>query len=164
MPRTGRPPKPTDLKVIQGTFRTNRHNSAEPSTEPLSLLPPPPDHLDGYAIQKWNQVGPVLCAMRVLSESSLSALEMLCESYGEYRELKDEIHRGGDGRRRTLAEYFAGRNSQTQPEYAAMKEARATYRVLLQDFGMTPASKSRVSVVEAEKPTGFKSRMKERHG
>lgn len=60
----------------------------------------------------------------------------------------------GKIRRRTLAEYLAGQNSQTTPELTAMQKAYQTFKAYLTEFGLTPASRSRIDVpVGPEKPT-----------
>jgi len=59
-----------------------------------------------------------------------------------------EVLPDGTVLRGTVA-YFHGRNSQTQSEYNAMKAAADTIVQISKQFGMTPSSRSRMTI---EKP------------
>lgn len=97
----------------------------------------------------WKDLSGKLIALGMLTELDLFTLEILCEQYGIYRELKDAITHINtpSGRQKiTLAQYLAGQNSQTIPEYAAMKSAFERYSMLLKEFGLSPASRSRMDI------------------
>ena len=103
-----------------------------------------------------------------MTDHDLVALEMLCEAYGQYRESQWAVYHtiGDDGKakKRNLAEYMDGRNSQTMPEYAAMTRAIGTVRGLLSEFGMSPASRAKVSAIPDKNPEDEMSRLLEGQG
>jgi P27 family predicted phage terminase small subunit len=131
-------------------------NQKEPHGVPIQEVPRPPSHLNRYGKRKWKELAPVLAESRIMTENDLVALEVLCESYGQYREAQYAVYhyvdRYGKTHKRTLGEYLRDRNSQTMPEYTAMNKALSTMRGLLAEFGMSPASRSRVSAVAENTP------------
>ena len=146
----GRPRKPTGLHIVHGTFRKDRANQDEPKPELISEVPRPPSHLNAAAKRKWKELAPVLVNSKLLSVLDLTALEMLCDSYGVFREAHDAIFhpvhpRTGKRFRRTLGQYLAGQNSQTTPELSAMNKARDAYKAFMTEFGLSPATRTKVS-------------------
>lgn len=145
-----KPRVPTQLKVIRGTFRNNEAPKNEPKPQALSTPPKPPSHLNRWAKQWWNETATELLPLGMLAKIDLYTLEILAEQYGIYRELKDAITHismpGGKRKKITIAQYLAGQNSQTIPEYAGMKSAFERYTTLLKEFGLSPASRSRMDI------------------
>lgn len=145
-----KPRVPTQIKVIRGTFRKNEAPANEPKPPTLDMVPKVPGHLNHWAKMMWKDTASQLLSLGMLSQIDLYSLEILCEQYGIYRELKDAITHvvQPDGTRQkiTMAQYLAGRNSQTMPEYAAMKSAFERYTALLKEFGLSPASRSRMDI------------------
>ena len=102
----------------------------------------------------WDDNAKELKDLGMLTKLDTYSLEVLCEQYGIYRELKEAITHitDGDGKRKkiTIAQYLLGRNSQTMPEYTAMKGAFERYSALLKEFGLSPASRSRIDLPARE--------------
>ena len=147
----GRPTKPTRLKVIQGTYREDRAPENEPQPEKVLKVPRPPTYLTKYALGLWKDLAGELTAQGMLTIIDMPALEACCEAYGQYRAAHEAVFRPqdpktGKRRNRTLAEYMEQRNSQTMPEYTAMTKAFNTFKSYLIEFGMTPASRGRISI------------------
>ena len=97
----------------------------------------------------WKDLAGRLLALGMLTELDLYTLEVLCEQYGIYRELKDAITHlvtPAEREKISIAQYLAGQNSQTIPEYAAMRAAFERYSALLKEFGLSPASRSRMDI------------------
>lgn len=151
----GRPRKPRQLKVIQGTFRKDRNPGQEPEVAPLAEVPRAPAGLNRWARRMWRDLTPTIVGNGVLSEVDLPAWEVCCQQYGIYRELLDAIthfrDRESKRHRCSIADYLAGRNSQTMPEYTAMRQAFATMNAYLQQFGLTPASRNRIDLKGGKK-------------
>lgn len=144
-----KPRVPTQMKVLRGTFRQNEAPAHEPQPDLLKTAPKPPAHLNKWAKRMWKDIAGKLLALGMLTDIDLYTLEVLCEQYGIYRELKDAItHRElPAGREKiSIAQYLAGQNSQTIPEYAAMRSAFERYTALLKEFGLSPASRSRMDI------------------
>lgn len=148
--------KPKQLKVIRGTFRADRNPANEPDPTPVVDVPKPPTHLNRWGKRLWKSLVPKLMDTRVLTDVDLPSLEIACMQYGIYRELDDAIRcfvrdsRTGKRRRRTLAEYLRGQNSQTIPEYSAMKQAFTTWKSYMAEFGLSPASRNRIDLPQQE--------------
>lgn len=82
-----RPRKPTSLKVVAGTQRADRANGAEPDAMLLNDLEPP-QHLDAAAAEVWRELAPRLRQSQVLTVLDTVALEMLCNSVADMRQVR----------------------------------------------------------------------------
>ena len=94
----GRKPKPTALKLLDGT-RADRINRNEPAMPPASTEPP--DWLDEAARERWGELAPVLLSARLLTAGDRQAPSMLCEGFSRFRGTEQEFsssheHLGGD--------------------------------------------------------------------
>lgn len=149
-----KPRVPTKLKMLKGTFRHNESPKNEPAPPIVNNIPAPPAHLNKWAKAMWRDLAPKLFDLGMLTEVDPYALEVLCVQYGLYRELYDAVThiRGEDGKRAriSVAQYLAGQNSQTIPEFAAMKSAFERFSALLREFGLSPASRSRIDIPRKE--------------
>ena len=148
---SGRPRKPTKLKILHGTNRPDRNPDHEPEPETLREIPKPPAGMNRWARALWKRVAAQLVDLKMLSELDLATLEMLCHAYGMFSECREAIYHPrdpetGKKHKRTLAQYLAGQNSQTTPELSAMKSAWQTYRAYMSGFGFDPASRNRINV------------------
>lgn len=116
----GRKRTPKNLKVLAGTDRPDRDVPDAPEFDLLEEFPDPPLHLNTDGVEMWNRLGPQLVNARVLQVVDLYALEHLCATWQMVRKkIKAEM------------EVTAAENN-------AMK-------ALFAEFGMTPASRSKVS-------------------
>jgi phage terminase small subunit len=85
-------PKPTALKMLQGTDRRDRANPAEP--QPSALVPGtrPPPWLHGARRRRaWATLVELLTAQRLLTVMDQAALAVLVDAYGDYLEAGDLI-------------------------------------------------------------------------
>jgi len=157
MPSGGHNRKPTKSKVIQGTFRKDREPVNEPEPTRVAEVPTPPSHLPTAGKRMWKRLAAELVDAGILTVVDLPALEVCCLNYGIYVSLWKSIFRmiedpdTGKRRRRRLEEYMMGKNSQTMPEYTSMTKAFSTFKSYLIEFGLTPASRSRVEVPRGSK-------------
>lgn len=110
-PGSGRRPKPTALKVLDGT-RGDRINHAEPQL-PIGAIVAPAT-LEGHALTKWNELAPLMANAGMFTEGDRSALTLLCEDYKAIQ----------DGQ--------------------ASADTKNRFVKLLTEFGLTPASRSRL--------------------
>ncbi|MFW5777375.1 MAG: phage terminase small subunit P27 family [Spirochaetota bacterium] len=156
MPKGGHNRKPKALKVIHGTARKDRNPENEPEVRPLTEVPKPPTGLNRWARKIWKELAPELVDNGVLSHVDVFAFEMCCTQYGIAKELEYRIthwpvidRETGEVirvRKQSIADYLRGRNSQTMPEYAAMRQAVAQFKALVEQFGLTPASRNRIDL------------------
>ncbi len=141
----GRKPKPTQMKVVQGTFRKDRANHAEP--KPKKQLPPCPDFLEGRARKEYFRIGRKLERMGVLTEVDDLALIGLCQSWAEYLEATEQASKTG-----MLVKSPSGYPI-LNPYVTLANQALKRVRSFLTEFGMTPSSRSRI-VADPQRESG----------
>jgi P27 family predicted phage terminase small subunit len=146
----GRRPKPTALKILEGTHRKDRENPDEPVLPPG--MPDPPAFLAGRALEVWADYGRrLLDDLRVLSEAHWAALAMLSAELAAYERATAVIAREGQTYETTA------RNGEKvirpRPEVAIAAKAFEHARRMLLEFGLTPASAGKV---HARKRAGAK--------
>jgi P27 family predicted phage terminase small subunit len=138
----GRPPKPTKLKILQGTFQKCRAKE-EPKIESLLKVPRPPKSFKGDAHKRaraeWNRIAAELVDAGLLSNLDLVALECYCFAYE--RMLVAEEILVLEGLTFTSPKGFI----MQRPEVSIASVARREVREFLTQFGMSPASRSRVA-------------------
>ena len=121
-----KPPKPTALKMLQGTAQPCRMNPHEP--EPVGELGPPPDYFDDAEKKAWMDISAAV-PHGVAFGSDALVVEIAAKLMAEFR--------GGE---------ISGAKLQV-------------LRGCLAEFGMTPASRSRI-VVKKDKPNARFERFK----
>jgi P27 family predicted phage terminase small subunit len=142
---TGRRPKPTELRRLEGNPGRRPLNEDEPQID--SELPPCPEHLPDRAKAVWHELGAELAACGVLTRLDATAFELLCSSYALYLESAEAVAKfgavwieRGDGKIPKFA---------YSPHWAVMNRAWKQVQSMLAEFGMTPSSRSRVVAVKS---------------
>jgi P27 family predicted phage terminase small subunit len=138
----GRKPKPTQMKVVQGTFRKDRANPSEP--KPKRQLPPCPDFLEGRTRKEYYRIGRKLERIGVLTEVDDLALIGLCQSWAEYLETTEQARKTG-----MLVKSPSGYPI-VNPYVVLANQALKRVKSFLTEFGMTPSSRSRVMAAPRE--------------
>jgi P27 family predicted phage terminase small subunit len=87
---SGRPRKPSALKLVAGTDRADRRNGSEPEPPLLNDLAPPA-HLSARSAAVWVQLAPMLRTMQVLTVADVLALELLCDAVADYRHARTQL-------------------------------------------------------------------------
>jgi phage terminase small subunit len=83
----GPPKKPIELKLLQGTKRSDEQ-PPEFVVDPIEWTPEPPDWLpNAHAVNKWKAEVPRLVACRLLAELDLDTLGHLCALHGKMVQL-----------------------------------------------------------------------------
>lgn len=126
----GRKPTAPALKVIAGTDRPDREAPDAPEFDLVEDFPDPPQHLNVDGASMWSDLGPKLVAAKILQVVDLYGLQQLCYAW-----------------QRAVAKQKAGMDI-TAAEDMALK-------AMLSEFGMTPASRRKVTA-GGEKKTGNK--------
>jgi len=137
----GRKPKPTALKVIQGTYRPDRANPSEP--QPRTTIPPCPKFLQGEARETYRKLAKKLARIGLLTEIDEMALAMLCQSWAEYLEASEKLRETG-----MLVKSPNG-FPMMNPYLVIANTAVKKVRALLTEFGMSPSSRSRINAAGA---------------
>ena len=147
---SGRLPKPTALKLLTGNPGKHKLNLAEP-------VPPPPrnkcpDFVSKAGRPYWRKWYPIQAAMRVMTSADEVALGMLSDAMGEYVESRKVVEKLGQVYTVTSIQMSEDGNTfekithHQRPEVRIAQDAWKRIRAGMQDFGMTPASRSRLSV------------------
>lgn len=138
----GRRPKPTHLKVVEGSKPTT--NKAEP--KPKLSLPDPPAHLDDEAVAHWNEKAPDLYRLGLLSDIDQGALACMCVAWSTFvrAALKLTEMRLADRTFGGLIIKTKNDNIIQNPILGTMNKAMADYMRYAIEFGMTPSARSRI--------------------
>lgn len=143
--------KPTILKLVSGTARADRTNKNEPTPE--IGIPTPPHHLSKHAGEEWRRISPLLEDMGLVSEADRSALAMYCQAWGDHVKAEYMIRKSGHVITTTNG------NIIQSPWVGISNKAKLTAHKFLVEFGLTPASRSKVS---SSDPAGKSADKKDR--
>lgn len=142
---SGRPRKPTQLKVIAGTDRAARRKPHEPTPKRARLGIPA--HLGDRAKLAWPAFVDVLDSMQVLTVADGFALERLCEAYADVRHAQ-ECRPAEMTYETTNA--TGGVMHRPNPEYAMLADADRRLAMWIARFGLSPSDRARVSAATGE--------------
>ncbi len=132
----GPAPKPTALRIAEGNLGKRPLNILEP--RPRQITPACPKHLDGEGRLAWRTLVPVLERMRVLTEADGIVLANLCDSYSTMVQAQRKLRETGM-LLRTPSGYV-----QQNPLISIVSSSMETVNKLAREFGLTPASRSRI--------------------
>ena len=126
----GRKPTAPHLKVLAGTDRPDREVPDAPEYDLVEDFPEAPQHLNPDGVEMWRNLGRQLVSARVLQVVDLYSLEQLCFAWQRFRQ-----------------------KAKAGMELTASEDG--ALKALFSEFGMTPASRRKVSS-SCEKPKGNK--------
>jgi P27 family predicted phage terminase small subunit len=136
----GRKPKPTALHEIEGT--RNRRKNTEPKADGSATCP---KHLDKLAKAEWKRVAPRLASSGLLTALDRSALAAYCIAYSRLVQAQEHITQQG----LVITSPKSGFPIQN-PYVGIANTAMDMLRKYETEFGMTPASRCRINVAEAD--------------
>lgn len=142
----GRKPVPTTLKLLKGNPGKRPLNEREPHPKPELL--PCPGWLKGEAQAEWERITPILFRLGLLTTLDRVALEGYCMAYGRWRAAERVIQESG------LTVATADGREKTSPYVKVSMEYENILRSFLGEFGLTPASRTRIKA-ELPEPEGF---------
>jgi P27 family predicted phage terminase small subunit len=136
----GRKPKPTHLKLLAGKPGHRALPENEPQPAELDAFPDPPAHLSGTARAEWDRTLPLLRKNKIITEIDLNAFAAYCQAYGRWQEAEAEVAKQG-------MVVLAPSGFPVQNPYLAVANKALEQMAKLQaEFGMTPSSRTRVSM------------------
>ena len=144
MAKAGRRPKPTALKLLDGTQRGPVKQ--EPSLPPG--IPPMPERLkvDKIAVGMWHELAGILTRMGVLTLGDGEALATLCEVHSAEQQCLLDLRAGGAVMHTDLG---GVKPNPAGPLYRSLVAQKAA---LLSEFGLTPSSRTKLATkVEVQK-------------
>lgn len=139
---SGPPKTPTHLRLVKGNPSKRAINKNEP--KPPSGVPQIPKHFDKRGKYWFKRMGEELDAVGVMSTLDAKALELLVEAYTEYRhhcEVLDE-----EGYTYQTGSATGEKIVKAHPAAAMKADVWKRIRAMLSEFGMTPASRSKVEI------------------
>lgn len=143
---SGPPKTPTHLRLVRGNPSKRPINKSEP--QPTKGVPPTPKHFNKQEKCWFKVLGERLDSIGVLTVLDAMALELLVGAYIEWRRHRDVIEQEGESYKTTSADGSV--MIRPHPQVAMMADAWKRICRMQAEFGMTPASRSKVNVNEAE--------------
>lgn len=135
MARTGRPPKPHHLKVLEGNPGGRR--LVEPPKPPPSK-PRCPSWLQPYAKTVWRRLVDILDDLGVLTTADRETMAVFCEAVADYRDATEKLAKTG-----LLVQGQKG-NAVTNPLWRIKRDAGKAIAEMSARFGLTPADRVRL--------------------
>ena len=142
----GRPPVPTAAKILRGNPGRRPLNSSEPDVALLTKLPPAPKHLGRIARKEWRARVRQLDEMRMLTEADLSMLARLCVWHERFVLASTKLNK--------LSPQLAGSITATNLQNT-MSMASKQMKAIEEQFGFSPASRSRIRIANPKQKDMF---------
>jgi len=135
------PPKPTALKKLEGTYRKDRavKNEIQPSIE-VGLIAP--NDLNEWGVKLWDDVMSEYSKIGLITKVDMASLMAVCMEWGIYCEACDIVSSQG------LQVSDDKGNLQVNPARRIANDAFKNYKSMCIEFGMTPASRTKISAPE----------------
>jgi P27 family predicted phage terminase small subunit len=152
----GPPPKPTHLKLVTGNPGRRPLNKREP--RPTTGTPTAPAHLSVAARREWRRISLALAKMGVLTPVDRAALAAYCQAYADWAEAEKDLAINGriilspvktvtkTLKNGTQTVETSGGFPMQNPWLAIRNRALELMHKFLAEFGMTPASRTRIVV------------------
>jgi len=135
----GRKPQPDELKKFKGTYDPRYGNPNAP--KPRVSRPTCPQFLTKTAKAEWKRIAPELEALGLLTQLDRAALAGYCSAFGDYVDASKVLAKEGlvirDSKGRLIP----------HPILRVLNKSQEQMKSFLVEFGMTPSSRSRLSVV-----------------
>ena len=169
MTKPGPRPMPSRLKIITGNPGKRPLNEDEPQPDALDDFSPP-DHIenDELAVRKWDEAAQVLCDMQVMTIADRETLARYCLVWSHWMQMREKCRQLG----REIMHYEADPNrtdgrlrikwAQPAPWAVDEKAARKDLLQLEREFGLTPSSRSQVTIHSNKADDPFEAFLAER--
>jgi P27 family predicted phage terminase small subunit len=163
MGKRGPPPEPSILRYIRGNPSHSSLNSGEPTPDLVASDIQPPEWLDGVALKKWHTVVPILSDMRVMTVADVETIARYCALWEQWKKNYDAVKAGLDVLR------FKDQNGdikhiQVSPYASQMTKLAKDLLRIEQEFGLTPSSRSQVTIHADKHDDPFSAFIQERSG
>jgi len=153
MGKRGPSGEPTHLKLLKGNPGKRVLNDNEPQPEMLDdFIAPPHVFEDDLAARKWDEAVRVLHDMGVMTEADVETLARYCLLWSHWMAMREQCKQLG----RQIIHYEADPNrtdgrlrirwAQPAPWAVDEKAARKDLLQLEREFGLTPSSRSQVTI------------------
>ena len=147
MSRGGPKPKPTKLKLLHGEKNKDRINLKEP--KPAPVVPKCPAWLNKDAKVEWKRISKELSILGLLTRMDMAALAAYCDCYSRFKNASKQLQKHG-----MIIKAPSGYPVQS-PYLSILNKALTDMKSYLIEFGMTPSSRTRISVEGNDKDDDF---------
>lgn len=138
----GRRPTPTAIKQLNGNSGKRALNKNEPK---FSGIPTCPKHLDKAAKTEWKRLSVELASSGLLTSVDRAALAAYCAAWSRWISAEENVQKFGAVIKSPKSGYPV-----QNPYVGIANTALDQMRKFLVEFGMTPASRSRINVADAD--------------
>jgi P27 family predicted phage terminase small subunit len=146
----GRPRKPTEVKIAQGTNRPDRDMSIKMNEG----IPDPPGYMSAQALIHWDRCVAACRKVRTLTEADGDALAMLCVSFEEWKAADIIVRDEGEICRvqHTSKKGVTSEGGAYQhPAVGIRTNAWKKIVKMLREFGLTPSARAGMKMAAHEK-------------
>ena len=147
----GPKPTPTALRLLRGNPGKRPLNAQEP--QPLAATPDCPEHLDAAAALEWVRIVPELETLGLLTLIDRAALAAYCQAYSRWQAAEAIIATEG----LTTLNLKTG-CVRAHPAVSIAKESMRLVREFMSEFGLSPASRTRLKVEPKQKGVPTRAR------
>lgn len=143
MGKRGPRKQPTTLRLLRGDRSKEGTPAGEPQPLPGDLTPPA--HVQGAALEKWNEVAPKLAAIGLLTPNDLETLARYCLYFEQFVKYAEQIRKGLDV---LVIRDKDGKVKYVQSTPAAtmfVKLGQSMLRIE-QEFGLTPSARASMNL------------------
>ena len=138
------PPKPTELKKLEGTYRKDRDKS--PNLKPtMEISLKVPDDLNEWGQKLWGEIFSEYGKVGLITRVDLGSFHSLCSWYGIFREAEDIVRAKGLEVEEEVYDkngQVVGTKTVTNPMIMVMDKAQKNYLAMAKEFGVTPSSRA----------------------
>jgi len=134
--QSGRKPKPTAIKVLEGNPGKRSLNTQEP--KPGKKAPRCPPWLEEEAKKEWRRMAKQMEQLGILTEIDMAAFAGYCQAYARWKEAEEFITQHG-----TIVKTPSGYWQQV-PQVSIAQTYLKIMNKFCEQFGLTPAARSRI--------------------
>ncbi len=138
----GPAPKPTALKRLEGNPGKRALNTIEPHF--TAKAPPCPRHLSNEARREWRRVTKELLDKNLLQVVDRAALAAYCQSWAHWVQAEEEMAKPDF----SMMEVTDKGYQYVSPWLNVANQALKQMKAFLTEFGLTPASRTRIQIAE----------------
>lgn len=144
-----RPKKPREVKIFEGTHRADRDAKNPMLPQPVEYMPPLPYgvELGDHGLQLWGEMVMKLRVCRVLTDTDLQALAVLCRATEQYWSVSKLVAERGEV-------ITVNGVPKVNP---ALRAQSMLYQQLTSGwshFGLTPADRQKIEALPGEQESG----------
>lgn len=155
----GPAPKPTNLRVLEGDLSKGKVPINKNEPHPVPVAPEPPGHLCRVAKKHWKELAPKLESLGLLTEIDGDAFAAYCQTYARWVAAETEYNRemsiGNKHNLDTLVKMTIGGNLIVNPLLSVINKCLEQMKRYLEQFGMTPAARTRIELPKDGKDDGW---------